>query len=243
VYGIPIAVDASWVVILVLVTWTLATGYFPLRLAGAAPWIYWSMGVVAALFLFLCVLLHELGHSVVAKRSGIPVHQVTLFIFGGVAHIARDPASPAVEFRIALAGPLVSVAIAAACFWLSSHIPLTTDAHLIGVTILRYLAMVNAMLVAFNLLPGFPLDGGRLLRAVLWAWTGGLHRATKVTCALGRGLGIGLIGLGVLAFIQGRWIGGWWYLLIGFYLYSAAKGSYQQLLIREGMEPSSGRGA
>lgn len=246
VCGIPIELDASWFIILALVTWTLARGYFPDQLHGASQRLYWLMGGLAAVLLFGCVLLHELGHSLMAKRAGIPVTRVTLFLFGGVAQIGGYPRRPLIELVVALAGPAVSIVLAALCWW-GSHLlhpggPLT----LITIVILRYLAMVNTALLVFNLLPGFPLDGGRTLRAVLWAWSGDLVRATRITTALGQALGLGLLALGAWALLQGRWIGGLWYVLLGLFLRDAALASYREAIIRQAMSGSllrSGRTA
>jgi len=218
---IPVFLDSSWFVILALVAWTLATGYFPLRLPGVGQTTYWGMGVAAAVLLFCCVLLHELGHAVVAKAYGIPVSRVTLFIFGGVAHIAREPRRPWVELVVALAGPLVSIVIAAGCFWAATALP--PEIGRIGPIIVRYLAVVNTAIVVFNLLPGFPLDGGRLLRAALWAWSGDLRRATRIAGMLGHGLGVALMGLGLLSLLRGQWINGVWYVLLGMFLRNAAR--------------------
>ena len=237
VLGIPILLDTSWFVILALVTWTLATGYFTLRITGASPLTYGMLGLGAAVLLFLCVLLHELGHAAAAKAYGIPVSRVTLFIFGGVAHIAQDPRRPLVELSVALAGPLVSVGIAALCFWSSAamapalalHPAYSPDPAQMVLVTLRYLAVVNSAILAFNLLPGFPLDGGRLLRAVLWAWLGDLRRATRIASALGSGLGIGLMVLGALSLVRGQWINGIWYGLLGMFLRNAARASYEQV--------------
>lgn len=236
VFGIDIHLDVSWFFILALVTWTLATGYFPARLLGASPAVYWAMGLLAAVLLFVCVLLHELGHSVVAKAHGIPVKRVTLFIFGGVAQIAHDPRRPFVELKVALAGPLVSVAIAALGFWASQHLPAHTDAQLIGLAIVHYLWMVNTVIVLFNLLPGFPLDGGRILRAALWGWWGDLRKATRVASVCGSALGIVLLVLGGVSLVQGRWVNGLWSILLGFYLRDAAQASYQDVVVRRTLE-------
>lgn len=245
-FGVPFEIDASWFVILALVTWTLSRGYFPLylhSLYGTSHLLYWVMGFVAAVLLFVCVLLHELSHAVVARAHGIPVRRITLFIFGGVAQIAHDPTRPLVELRVALAGPLVSLALAGLCAWLkplllvrvaaaADSARLLAEVLLIGGAICGYLAMVNVALVVFNLLPGFPLDGGRVLRAVLWGWWGDLRKATRIASAVGNGLGLGLLAIGLLSMAQGRWINGVWSVLLGFYLRDAARASYAQVVAR-----------
>ena len=231
-FGIPILLDTSWFIMLALVAWTLATGYFPAHMPGMGVAAYWFMGLVAAVLLFLCVLLHELGHSLVAKGYGIPVNRVTLFVFGGVAQIASDPKRPLVELAVALAGPLVSAVIAAGCFWASSHVVVQTHAQVVSLSIVRYLAVVNVAILVFNLLPGFPLDGGRVLRAALWAWWGDFRKATRIATLLGSALGIGLLALGLVSVIQGRWISGLWDILLGTFLRNAAKVSYAEVVMR-----------
>lgn len=231
-FGIPILLDTSWFIMLAVVTWTLATGYFPAQMPGRSAATYWLMGLVAAVLLFLCVLLHELGHSLVAKGYGIPVKRVTLFVFGGVAQIASDPKRPLVELMVALAGPLVSAVIATGCFWASSHVVVETHAQLVGRSIVHYLAVVNVAILVFNLLPGFPLDGGRVLRAALWAWWGDLRKATRIASLFGSGLGMGLLALGLVSVIQGHLISGLWDVLLGTFLRNAAKVSYDEVVMR-----------
>ena len=220
--GIPIHVDPSWYFTAVFVAWSLSTGYFPQTYAGLTPLLYGAMGVAAAVLLFGCVLLHELGHALVAKAHGLGVWRVTLFVFGGVAQIAGDPARPSVELWVALAGPAVSVALAAGCALASQALaqPLWPLA-----AVLRYLAVINLGIILFNLLPGFPLDGGRVLRAVVWALTRNRIRATRVASLLGSALGIGLLVLGVWHVVRGHVAGGLWYVLLGLFLRDAALAS------------------
>ncbi len=249
VFGIPIHLDAGWFLILALVSWTLATSYFPLQCPGLSLPLYWTMGLGAALLLFSCVVLHELGHSVVAKAYGIPVRKVTLFIFGGVAQLEGDPKRPFTEFVIAIAGPLVSLAIVVGLLVVRHLMVVGTwrtpggggdvrigAAPTAGRALLQYLIMVNAGILAFNLLPGFPLDGGRVLRATLWAWLGNLRKATRIATALGTALGIGLLGLGVWFIIHNSWISGVWYVLLGLYLRDAARATYQDVLVHRAVE-------
>lgn len=232
VLGIPIYIDASWFVILALMTWSLARGYFPETYSGLSALLSWTMGVGAAVLLFACVLLHELGHSLVARRFGIPVARVTLFIFGGVAHIQHDPRHPSVELAVALAGPLVSALIAGGCFAAARALAPHPAAPFVAMAMLRYLAMINLGLIVFNLLPGFPLDGGRILRAALWAWTGDLRRATRMASVVGMGLGFGLLALGLWAIVRGEWLGGLWYACLGLFLRNAATSSYHAASLR-----------
>ncbi len=231
--GIPIQVDPSWFMILALVTWTLATSYFPAAVIGLPLHVYWAMGLLAALLLFTCVLLHELGHSLVAKAYGIPVRRVTLFIFGGVAQILNEPKRPWIEFIVALAGPLVSIALAAVCFGITQVWRVHSDWQLVGWSILKYLWIVNVGIIIFNLLPGFPLDGGRVARAILWAWTKDFTKATRIACALGNVLGIGLFILGGISVLEGRWLNGIWSVVLGAYLRNAAQTSYQDVVLRQ----------
>lgn len=241
--GIPIRVHASWFLIFLLVTWTLATGYLPEELPGLSPTRYWAMGAVAALLLFLSVLLHELGHSYVALRYCIPIERITLFIFGGVAHMRKEAPTPRAEFLIAVAGPIVSFVLGMACFGLAAlaeSIQSPTDIQ--GVVMLgALLGMVNLQLGLFNLIPGFPLDGGRVLRAGLWAWGKDFYRATKQAAVVG--LGFGLL-LGVLGFavLVGALMGeldssmasnGSWVVFIGMFLFAAALASRRQAAFRQ----------
>lgn len=227
--GVPVEVERSWGVIAALVTWTLATGYFPLRVPGFPPAAHWAMGLAATLLLFLSILLHELGHALVAKRHGIRVARVTLFLFGGVAEIAHDPRRPSVELRMALAGPLVSALIAGGCAALVSRLAFPSGPATLAVrAVVEYLALINTALLVFNLLPGFPLDGGRVLRALLWVRLGSLRRATRITGALGVLLGLGLMAVGAFAVLRGAWVGGVWYILLGFFLRRAARLGAQQ---------------
>ncbi|HEV8661525.1 MAG TPA: site-2 protease family protein [Candidatus Methylomirabilis sp.] len=230
--GIPIEINYSWFLIVALVAWSLASQYFPEQVPGLAPTTYWVLGILSALALFASVLLHELGHSVVAQRNGIAIRGITLHVFGGVAKLAREADSPGVEFRIAVAGPAVSFALA-----------LVSDLLLRGpgwpapaVALLAYLRLVNGLLGAFNLVPGFPLDGGRILRALLWWWKDDLQQATRVTGAIGSGFAYTLMLLGVLSFAGGNPFQGIYYLFIGVFLKQAAEASVQQVAWRQALQ-------
>jgi Zn-dependent protease len=236
--GIPIHVHASWFAVFFFVTWSLATGYLPDTLPGLSAPRYWGMGGIAALLLFLSVLLHELGHSYVALRYQIPIKQITLFIFGGMAHMGKEPPSPRAEFLIAMAGPLVSLILGAACFGGTLAVEtLFAQSGVQGLIVLgSLLSMVNVQLGLFNLIPGFPLDGGRVLRAGLWARNKDFNRATSQAARVGIGFGValGLIGTVLMA---GAWSGilgqsiasnGVWLLFIGAFLFSAALASKRQ---------------
>ena len=228
IWGIGISVHVSWLVVFALVTWSLAAGYFPTECPGWARATYWLTGALTALVFFLSILIHELGHSWVALRYGIPIRGITLFVFGGVAQIGREPASPAAEFRIALAGPMTSLGLAAlfAMSWfVTREITLVAGAAF-------WLARVNLMVGLFNLVPGFPLDGGRLLRAVAWHWTGSFNRATRVAYIGGRLVSAALMGIGVFTALGGNVLGGAWLLLIGWFLENAAAATVADSVLR-----------
>jgi Zn-dependent protease/predicted transcriptional regulator len=242
ILGIPIRVHASWLFIFFFVTWSLATGYLPDMLPGLSEPRYWAMGGVAALLLFASVLLHELGHSVVALRYRIPIGQITLFIFGGVAQMRKEPPHPRAEFLIAIAGPIVSFLLAALCLGLVALLELlpagTSVRGLMALGAL--LGTVNTQLGLFNLLPGFPLDGGRALRAGLWAWSKDFYRATSQAALVGLlfGISFGLFGafllVGALSGMLSSAVAssGGWIILLGAFLFAAARGSRKQAAIR-----------
>ena len=251
VFGIPIHVHASWLFVFFFVTWSLATGYLPDMLPGLSEPRYWGMGGVAALLLFASVILHELGHSLVALRYRIPIGQITLFIFGGVAQMRKEPPHPRAEFLIAIAGPIVSFLLAGFCIGLVAlleSLPAGTSVQ--GLTALgALLGMVNTQLGLFNLLPGFPLDGGRALRAGLWAWNKDFYRATSQAALVGLlfGIGFGLFGafllVGTLTGTVSSALAssGGWIVLLGAFLFSAARGSRKQAVIRASLASVSVR--
>ena len=224
ILGIPIGLDYSWFLVFALLTWTLAVSYFPAEFANWPVIEYWLVGAVTAIMLFVSVLLHELGHSVVAMRYKIPVRSITLFIFGGVAQIGSEPPSAAAEFWIAIAGPLVSFALAA--FFGLLQPATTTIAPLLA--LVKYLAYINGVLGLFNLIPGFPLDGGRVFRAVVWGATHNLRRATTIAGNVGRVIGFLFIFAGVWQMLSGNLINGLWIAFIGWFLESAAVAQIQQ---------------
>ncbi|HKN47574.1 MAG TPA: site-2 protease family protein [Candidatus Polarisedimenticolia bacterium] len=229
--GIRIVVDPTWLFIFALVVWSLATSYFPGLDARLAEGEAWVMGIVAGLLLFASVLVHELSHALLARRAGIDVPRIRLFLFGGVSEMASEPREPRAELRIAAAGPLTSIGLAA-LFWLISA---SGFAALLpgGQPVVEYLALINLALGLFNLLPGFPLDGGRILRAWLWSRHGNVLRATRTAGRAGSFLGYGLMFVGVVRLVQRDLIGGLWMILIGMFLNQAAGASYQMLLIRD----------
>jgi len=230
IFGIPLEINVSWFIIFGLVSWSLVSFYFPTHYPSFSVTTHWVMGLVAALLLFVSVILHELGHSIVAKTHGVPIKRITLFLFGGVSQLAKESADPLTEIKIAVAGPAVSYVLMIVFFALS-HV-VSRGASPEGVApVLSYLAYVNGILGTFNLIPGFPLDGGRLLRAIIWKVTGNLRRATYVASKVGGIIGIIFIALGFLLVFRGAFIGGLWLVLIGFFLRQAAGASYLQVVI------------
>ena len=234
-FGFAVNIDVSWLLLGVLITWSLATGVFPEMQPKLAPAAYWWMGVAGALGLFLSLVLHELSHSLVARRHGIPIRGITLFLFGGVAEMNGEPSTPGSEFVTAIAGPAASVVIGVFFFALSSVAQMLSWAQEI-VTVASYLAVINLILAGFNLIPAFPLDGGRVLRSALWYFKGDLKWATRLSAGIGSWFGGGMILLGLIFVLSGRFISGMWWFLIGLFLYGAARGTYQQLLIRRTFE-------
>jgi Zn-dependent protease len=232
--GFQVGLDWSWLILAVLITWTLSSGVFPSYYPGLTPAAYWSMGVIAALGLFASIILHELAHAIVARRYGLPIRRITLFIFGGVADMEAEPDRPAVEFWVAIAGPIASCLIALVS-WVLLRAASGAGAGVPVVGVLGYLATINLILAVFNLVPAFPLDGGRILRAILWSWKGSLRWATRVASAIGGGFGLLLIVLGVWRVLIGDFVGGMWWFLIGLFVRFAAQASYQQVLVREGL--------
>jgi Zn-dependent protease len=224
--GIAIEVHPSWLLILGLVSWTLSEEAFPSMYEDWSTAAYWIVGTAAALLLFVTVLLHELAHALVAKRRGLDVPKITLFIFGGVSHMARQPRTAGEEFAIAAAGPLTSLVIAAvaALGWLIAH-----DRNEQAEAIFSYLATVNVLLAVFNTLPGFPLDGGRVLRSIAWKRTGSFRRATRIAGGTGEAVGYLIIFGGVAFLLFGFVLNGIWFLFIGWFLISAARAESQNL--------------
>jgi Zn-dependent protease/CBS domain-containing protein len=231
-FGIRVQVDASWLILAVLVTWSLAQGLFPHFYPDLGPTAYWSMGFASMIGLVLSIVLHETSHALVARRHGLPISNITLFLFGGVAELTEEPKTARTEFWMAIAGPIASGALALG-FYAAARLMVLLDAPtaLEGVTF--YLAGINGLLAAFNLIPAFPLDGGRVLRAVLWYRRGDLHSATRTASRNGEMFGFALILLGVFNFVGGNFIGGMWWFLIGLFLRQAAKTSYIQLWTQE----------
>ena len=230
VSGFDIKVDPSWALIAALVTWTLSQQYFPATLPDQTSQMYVVMAVVAMLSFFGSLLLHELAHSVVARRFGVQIKGITLFLFGGVAELAEEPKSATAEFWIALAGPAMSLSLSAV-FWSLAQLSVQLLNAPAVIETLSYLAAVNLVIALFNLVPAFPLDGGRVLRAYLWHRHGDILWATKAAARSGTIFAYGLMFLGVLVLFQGLLITGLWYIMIGFFVLGAARGAYHSQIM------------
>jgi len=227
--GTVVELDYSWFLVFGLFTWIFAVAYYPAEFKNWSRGEYWLMGALTAIMLFVSVLLHELGHAAVAKRFGISVPRITLFAFGGVSQIAAEPTNAATEFWIAIAGPAVSFALAAISWELRpvfANVP-----PLLALT--KYLALLNLGLGAFNLIPAFPLDGGRVFRAIIWKITGNFQRATAIAALTGRFFGFLLVFLGVWQVLAGNFLNGLWISFIGWFLESAAASQVQQQKMKD----------
>ena len=230
VFGVEIGVHYSWVFAFALISWSLAQEFFPLNFPGWAGSTYWAAGALASLLLFLSVLVHEMAHSLVALARGLAAHGITLFIFGGVSNIEADAGRARDEFWVAAAGPATSLAMGV-LFWSALQLAGDSGGPLEG--ILFYLALVNGLLAAFNLLPGFPLDGGRILRSAIWGASGNFRRATRVASAVGQGLGWGMVGLGGLFLWNDQALNGVWMGVLGWFLNNAAVSAGRETAIGE----------
>ncbi|OLB37701.1 MAG: CBS domain-containing protein [Chloroflexi bacterium] len=227
--GIDIEINVSWIIVLVLLTWSLATGWFSALYPGWSTATYWLVSLISALLLFVSVLLHELAHSLVARRRGLSVHSITLFIFGGVSNIEQEPTSPGIEFQMAFVGPIVSLLIAGIAYLLSLPLrgvnsPITA--------ILTYLAVTNVLLGIFNLIPGFPLDGGRVLRSIIWKVTGSLQKATRAAAIIGQVIAFLFILWGIWQFFGGNVLNGFWIGFIGWFLLVSAQSANSQVMLQ-----------
>ena len=229
VAGIDVGIHYTWLIAFALITFSLAVGFFPFVSPGLSTGLYWVMGAISAILLFISVLIHEFCHSLVAKARGIPVSNITLFIFGGISNIQEEPQDPGQEFVIAIVGPLSSLVLAGV-FW---GIYLVVGQVPGLAAVLFYLAIVNLLLGLFNLLPGFPLDGGRVLRSIIWAITGNLYQATNWATGAGQVFAFLLIILGVLEIFAGSFLSGIWIAFIGWFLNGAAESSRRQVAMQQ----------
>lgn len=234
-FGFKVKIDLSWLILGLLITWTLAQGLFPYFTKGLQTTTYWVMGIAGALGLLVSIVFHELWHSLIARKFGLPMKGITLFIFGGVAEMTDEPPSPRAEFFMAIAGPLSSVVLSLGLFGIF-FLGINTGWPRPVTGVVNYLAFLNLLLAGFNLLPAFPLDGGRVLRSVLWGWKDNIRWATQIASKIGGFFGIAMIMIGVLEVFLGNFIGGVWLAVIGLFIRGASRSAYQQLIIRRALE-------
>lgn len=233
-FGFEVSIDFTWFLLAIFVAWSLAEGLFPVYYKGHSAGIYWAMGVAGAVGLFLSIVFHEFWHSVIARHYGLPMKGITLFIFGGVAEMEDEPPNAKTEFLMAIAGPFSSLVLGGlflAVYWGGTRANWPQPVW----GVLQYLGWLNIILAVFNLVPAFPLDGGRVFRSILWAAKGDLRWSTRIAAAFGSAMGVLLILLGLLAFVTGNFIVGIWYFLIGMFIRGAAQMSYRQVLIRNAL--------
>jgi Zn-dependent protease/CBS domain-containing protein len=228
VNGIPVGLDPSWFLVFALITWALSISYFPDEFKNWSRLQYWSVAAVTSILFFVCVMLHELGHSLVALKYKMPVKSITMYIFGGISEINAEPTSATQEFVISLAGPLTSILLALIFYLL--ELLFRSVAPIFAMV--KYLALINAILAVFNLIPGFPLDGGRVFRAIVWGITHNMRRATEIASYLGHAIAFSFILIGVWRLFQGDWTNGLWIAFIGWFLENAVVGQVQQLRIQ-----------
>jgi Zn-dependent protease/predicted transcriptional regulator len=232
--GFAVRVDASWLLIAFLIVWSLAVGVFPSEVPDLPTGTYWWMGIAGALGLFVSIVVHEFSHSIVARRYGVPMKGITLFIFGGVAEMEEEPADPKTEFLMAIAGPLASVVIGGVFYVIS--VAARTSWPIEVLAVVGYLASINWLLAVFNMIPAFPLDGGRVLRAALWQRWGNLVRATRAATFAGSLFGTLLIVGGVLQLVFGNFVGAVWWFLLGMFLRMVSEASYQRVLLQSALK-------
>jgi Zn-dependent protease/CBS domain-containing protein len=233
-FGFHVKMDFSWLILALLIIWSLARGLFPHFYKGFSASTYWIMGVAGAIGLLFSIVFHELWHSLIARKFGLPMKGITLFIFGGVAEMSEEPPSPKAEFFMAIAGPLSSIFLGIGLLLISFA------EDVIGISkalngVIEYLAWINLILAGFNLIPAFPLDGGRVLRSVLWGWKDDINWATNISSKIGSAFGFALILFGVIEVIAGNFIGGAWMFLIGLFIRGSSQMSYKQMILRNSL--------
>ena len=237
IFGFRVNVDTTWFILAILITWTLAEEYFPSHLIGhmdlSRP-AYWGMGIVGAFGLFASIVFHEFFHSLVARYYGLPMKGITLFIFGGVAEMAEEPDNPKTEFLMAIAGPISSIILGTGFYFVFLAVGQTGRYGPVR-AVLHYLFFINFFLAGLNMLPAFPLDGGRVLRSILWSIKKDLLWATKIASRMGSGFGLFLIIMGLYFFISRQFFPGVWFALIGMFIRDASRMSYKRLLRRQAM--------
>jgi len=235
-FGFKVSVDASWLLLAVLITWSLAVGYFPQVAPGLPTATYWWLGLAGLIGFAFSIIFHELSHSLVARRFDMPIRGITLFVFGGVAEMEEEPPGAKAEFWMAIAGPLMSFFLALVFFLLGGLFVETGAAKPAPLAVLLgLLAYVNTVLGAFNLVPAFPLDGGRVLRAALWHWKGDIAWATQIAATAGSIFGFVLIAIGLINALAGNLVGGLWWFLIGLFLRAAAGAEASRQIARSAL--------
>jgi len=233
--GFTVSIDASWGIILFLVVWSLAEGLFPNYFPDLNIRTYWLMGLFGAIGLFISIIIHEFSHSLIARKYGLQIKGITLFIFGGVAEMKNEPDNPKTEFFMAIAGPIASL-ILSLLFAALYQVTTIIEAPVPLIGILGYLSAINLLLAIFNMIPAFPTDGGRILRSVLWWIKGDILWATRLASRISLIFAIAIIFVGFMNLIGGYFIGGLWWILIGSFLFNAANASYQNLLVKQSFE-------
>jgi len=232
VLGIPLRLHYTWFIIFVLLTFSLV--FYPL-VGPPYPSIGQRilLGEFTSLLFFASIITHELAHSILAIRNNIPVKEITLFVFGGISQITKEATHPRAEFSIAIVGPLTSLVLAGIFYGL--HLLLAGTQQILAASLMQWLARINVILAIFNLIPGFPLDGGRIFRALMWQRTHDYHRATRIATKVGQGIAYAFIAGGIVIIFTPRllWLNGLWFILIGWFLRDAARASYQQFLLRD----------
>lgn len=230
IFGVQVHIELSWLILLALVVWTMGRVFFG-PLYGSEPRLVWSLAILASLLLFASILFHKLSHAVASNRLGVRVDRITLFVFGGIAHMEDEPKEPRTDLLIAAAGPASSLVLwsvfegAASLAEIAGALP--------AMSLFTTLARLNLALALFNLVPGFPLDGGRILRALVWWSTGNVRRATDIAAKGGTALGYLLMFTGLLQIVEGSFLGGVWTILIGTFIRAAAKHSYRRVLMED----------
>lgn len=224
VLGVDIRLDASWIVLALLIAWSLAVGVFPQLYEGLPPVTYWAMALATVVGVAVSIVVHELAHTVVARLYGMEVSSITLFMFGGVANVENEPRSARAELYMAIAGPIVSAVLAAIFHYAANAVDEPAEVH----GVLRYLGMLNIALAVFNLAPAFPLDGGRVLRALVWLRTGDPAKATRIAAKSGEVFAWIMMGAGLLWILGGAFVGGLWWIILGWFILSMARGYRMQ---------------
>ncbi|MCR3955014.1 MAG: site-2 protease family protein [Gudongella sp.] len=230
--GIRIEINISWLAAFLLISATLATGFFPARYPDWGQDVYWILGSSVAILMLLSIIAHELSHSLVANRLGVGVKRITLFIFGGIADLEKEPDSPRKEFLVAIAGPLMSLVLVVVFRAIGVGADYLQLPEYFSVVFL-YLSSINLVLAVFNMFPAFPLDGGRVLRAAIWHFTGNLHKATRIASTIGQWFGYFLMFIGLTNMFYGNLINGLWILFIGYFVVQASQSSYQNTIVSD----------